>query len=43
MRCINRNIVECKVLERAQELKQETSINRNIVECKGRLTEDIVL
>ena len=31
---INRNIVECKVLERAQELKQETSINRNIVECK---------
>ena len=40
---INRNIVECKVLERAQELKQETSINRNIVECKGRLTEDIVL
>ena len=41
--CINRNIVECKVLERAQELKQETSINRNIVECKGRLTEDIVL
>ena len=33
---INRNIVECKVLERAQELKQETSINRNIVECKGK-------
>ena len=31
---INRNIVECKAVQAAEELSPRTSINRNIVECK---------
>ena len=34
MFCINRNIVECKVLTATIRPKAVSGINRNIVECK---------
>ena len=36
VRCINRNIVECKVKSCACKFSMFSSINRNIVECKVR-------
>ena len=33
-KCINRNIVECKVNMFVQSISRLASINRNIVECK---------
>ena len=34
LRCINRNIVECKGTKLSNERGYKYSINRNIVECK---------
>ena len=36
LRRINRNIVECKVVNVPDSSSQTASINRNIVECKDR-------
>ena len=36
---INRNIVECKDMEKNCMRRWKRSINRNIVECKGRKAE----
>ena len=34
---INRNIVECKEVEKTEDVLASISINRNIVECKEKL------
>ena len=41
-RCINRNIVECKVLRIHQKSGVDGCINRNIVECKEVTKDDII-